>query len=714
MADADILQIKNIVNITDELKQKERRRELLTKIKESVRAFEEAYNPRRQRLLEINAIYRNQSYYDKNKAGWQTKTFLPLAYNSIEKKTSMVHQALWGNRLSSPYTVTGLTPEDQQFSLSAEAVLNNTMSRIGFYGTSEECIRSTCKYGLGVYRYGWVRRKTDRLWREVVRNDKGEIERGDSKRPTYKYVKKQYVTNQPFVRSVDIVDNFGWDPSAKSFDPWGCEFAYEFRPETKEEIYEQEVRGLYEKGSYDRLRKVDPHGLTDKFQTDEKVPQMRRDEGVLDPTFRKMDNKYRPIDWYGWFDVDGDGLREFIKVTALLGNDQILSAEENLIGEYPFVDVQYSRSLHSLTPWGVIDPLVEIQYSINEFFNQRGDSIKLKLHPQFLINADKVLEDHAYTSYPGAFHPFTMGDQPIKDSMQVLQFQNMEYIGVQEEERLMNIFNEVAGVADFQKVLNSSSKNTPATTVISILNEQQAGNSMIVNGILEKHGVLGARLLRMIQLFGDEEFVIRTAGRRGLEFRTESIENILGEYDTKVTTSTFFGNKEIELQQLIQLRPIWMEAGHIDLVEVDRAIVQNILPKLEEKIIKVPTEPLSVIDELTLFVYGSGESVELSPNEDLASLEMKFRSHSDFVKSKVYKEFDGQTKLEFDRHLKRIENRIKELQMQQQLQAAAAAKATAPLAEAPGGPGGNMGNAGSPNNRTVGNMIRPQTNNIQI
>lgn len=719
MPDQDLLQIKNIVDITDQLKQKDRRRELIKRIRESIILFQDAYRERRTRLMEINAIYRNKSYMDKNKAGWQTKTFLPLSYNSIEKKTSMVHQALWGNRLTSPYTAVGMTPEDHNFAESAESLLNNTMTRIGFYGISEEAIRSTVKYGLGVYRYGWVRRKTDRLWREVIKNEKGEVARDANKRPQYKYVRKKFTTNQPYVRSVDIVDHIGWDPTAKTFDPWQCGYVYEIRSESKEEIYEQEVRGLYEKGSYDRLKFKDPHGLSDLFAFDPKEPQIRQDEGLQTQLLRPIQDRYDVVDWYGWFDVDGDGLREFIKASVILsaaekdGVAQVLCAEENLLGEYPFVDVQYSRSLHSLTPWGVVDPVVEVQYAINEFFNQRGDSVKLKLHPQFLINVDKVYEDHSYVSFPGAFHPFQTGDEPVKNAMEVLQFQNLEYIGVNEEERLINLWTEVVGVADFQKVLNSSNKNTPATTIISILNEQQAGNSMIINGILDKHGVLGMRILRMIQLFGDEEFIIRTSGRRGLEFKQESLENILGEFDIKVTTSTFFGNKEIELQQLIQLRPFWENSQHIDLVEVDRAIVQNILPKLVEKIIKVPDEPIPFADEMTLFLYGQGEGVRLSPIEDLASLETKLKGYNDFKRTPAFKKLDDQTVKEVDLYLRRIEVRIEELKTEQQLKAAAAAKATAPL-EGEGGPGGNIANAGSPNNRTIGNAIRPQPNNLQI
>lgn len=713
MPDVEVLKIKNIVDITDQLKQKDRRMELFKTIRQSIDNFNDAYRVRRERLLEINAIYRNKSYLDKNKGNWQTKMFLPLPYNAVERKTSMIHQALWGNRIGSPFTAVGRTPEDHSFSQSAEGTLNNTVDRIGFYGVSEEGIRSVCKYGLGAYRYGWVRRTDEVLWREVERDEKGQVKRDKDKQPFYRYVRKKIKINQPFIRAIDVVDHLGWEPSAKQFEKWSCGYVFEIEEKTKEEIYEIEKIGNFEVGSFDRLKQRDPHGFNEVFDTSKKEPQIRRDEGLEQSPFIPLEDKYQIVNWWGWFDIDGDGLREFIKASVILKNSLILNAEENLLGEYPIVDIQYSRSLHSLTPWGVVDPVVEMSYQINELFNQRGDSIKLKLNPQFLINADKVFEDHAYVSSPGAFHPFRTEDEPVTNAMAPLQFQNLEYLSTNEEERLMNLWSESVGVADFQKILNTTNKNTPATTIISILNEQQAGNSMIVNGILDRHGELGSRILKMLQLFGDEQFILRVGGRRGLEFRKESLENILGQFDIKVTTSTFFGNKEIELQQLIQLRPFWAESEHIDIVEVDKSILENILPKKVEKILRVSADPLSIIDEQILFVAGQGESVKLSPKEDIPSLQQKFRAHQSFKSSKIYTKLDGQTKEEFNIHLDRIQARIQEIQIQQQLQAQEAAHIQQQLIQGGvGGLGGNLTNVGSPNVRTVGNAIRPQPNNV--
>jgi len=712
MSDNDILKVKRLTDIVEQLKRKNRQQALITKVIESISTFQDAYRVRRQRLLEINAIYRNQSYLDKNKSGWQTKLFLPLPHNAVESRTSIVHQALWGNRLSTPYTVSGMTAEDQEFAESAEALLNGTMNRIGFYETSEEGIRSTCKYGLGLYRYGWTRRNEERLWREVKRDKEGKVVRDENKRPSYHYIKKTYRINQPFVRSVDIVDHFGFDPTAKKLEPWQCDFAYEMREESQESIYEQEVRGLYDVGSYKSLGKNDPHQLNDLLGTDSKEPQIKRDEGVNGVPFNVSATRQQIVEWFGWFDIDGDGFREFIHAVICMNNKQILCAEQWLMMEYPLVEIQYSRSLHSLTPWGIVDPVVEMSYHINELFNQRGDSIKLKLNPQFLINIDKILEDHAYVSSPGAFHPFATGDEAVGNAMQVLQFQNLEYLGVTEEERLTNLFYQTVRTVDTTSAIRTSSKDTPASTIMSLMQEAQSSSSMVINGILNQHGILGSRLLKMAQLFGDEEFVIRTTGRQGLKFQTESLENILGDFDVKVTTSTFFGNKEIELQQLIQLRPLWADAQHIDIVEVDRSILENILPKKIDKIMTVASEPLSIMDEMVLFLYGQGESVKLSPQEDLASLTQKLKAHMQTKRSGVYAKFDGQTQIEFDTHLNRIENRIQELQTQQQLQAAEAVKVQQMAMGGGANPQGNMGNIGSPNMRQMMNQARPQPNNI--
>lgn len=711
--DKETLELKKLVGISDELKRKSVQKEVLSKLRGSVLQFQEAFAPRRQRLLEINAIYRNKSYLDVNKVDWQTKTFFPYPFKAVEDKTSMVHQALWGNKYASPFTAIGKTPEDQAYADSAETVLNNTSQKIGLYGISENGIRTTVKYGMGVYNYGWVRRNTKRLWKQVKTDAQGKVIRDPkTNRPRYEYVRKNYRINQPYVRSIDIIDNFGWDPSATSFAPWSCGWIYEIRSETKEELYEKEVTGLYDKGSYDKLTLLDPHGLNSFGDTalhDEKLPQIRQDEGMVETPFRPMCDTYRVIDWYGWLDIDGDGLREFVKITAILENGLILSAEENLQFEYPFVDIHFTRSLHSMTSWGVVDPVVEMTYGINEFANQRGDAVKLKLNPQFMINEDMILPDHAYVSYPGAFHPFAAGEEDVQKAMRVVQFQNLEFLSNDEQERLVNVFREVTGSTNIQQAVTNVDR-TPATTLLSLLNQQQATDQMIVNGILERHAVLGSRLLKQIQLFGDEEFIVRSAGRNGLEFRKESIQNILGDFDIQITTSSFFGNKQVETQQLIQLRPIWAQgAPHIDLAEVDKLLIEGIAPKRLDKIVKIPPEPLKAADEIELFVYGQGESVQISPMEDLGALRVKQKALLKFQKSEVFKALDSLTKDEFERHMEQIQVAIDQATAQMQIQAQQAAKIQGGLqqGDASNGPQGNLGNLGNPNMRTIANQVRP-------
>lgn len=699
--DKDVMQIKKISSITSRVGQLEVQSKCLQKVAESLRQFQDAFSERRTQLLEINAIYRNKSYLDRNRAPWQTKVFVPLSYDAVERKTSMIHQALWGNRIASPFTVLGKTGEDHKFAQSAELYVNNTVDSIGFYPVSEECLRSSCKYGLGVYRYGWMKRNEDYLWREVQRDEKGKVVRVNDK-PVYKFVKKRVKVSRPFIRSVDIVDRFFWDPRAKRIDKWDCEFVGEIVDESYEDIYEKEQMGIYDAGSCTRLGMRDPHGI-EGLGLDDKGPQIRADEGL---GYLPMKSTYAVVHWYGWFDIDNDKRREFVHL-VVADNRVILMAEENLLQEYPFIDVPFSRSLHSMTSWGVVDPVVGLQYYVNELLNQRGDAVKLKINPQFVINVDKILEDHPYISSPGAMHPFYGGENgDVNKHMQPVQFQSLEYVSVNEEERIVNYFGRATGVSDMNEALTSSNKDTPATTVVSILNEMQAGGSMIVNGILERHGVLGSRILKLLQLFGDEEFVLRSTGRRGLEFRSESLENILGDFDVKVTTSTFLGNRQIELQQLIQLKPLWSQAPHIDQIELDKAILENILPKRVDKILKVPTDPLTPLQEQLLFIAGQGEAVEISEQEPLRDLLEKIKAHQKFSNGTFFRtKVDGETKEEFFSYLSKLQHRAQELQTQQALLQQQAAKGFGKEAPAPEMMGdGNMGNTGSPMVREMGNM----------
>lgn len=707
-----IIRAKKLTDVTDQAKKTDILRSLLTTVSEGITKFQSAYQTRRNELLEINALYRNKSYWNSEKAQWQTKGFAPLVFDAVERKTSVIHEALWGNRYASPFTVTGKTAEDHSHAFAAESLLNNIMDSIEFYDTSEECLRSAVKYGLGVYRYGWETKDEEMLWREPIKDSKGKIaRRADGLTPVFKFVRKKLSISRPFVRNVDIVDHIGWDPTAKKFAKYDCDYVYEIFEESRESILKKERRGEYDPGTFNKLASTDPHGISG-FEIDSKEIQLKQDDGVQGSS-TDTKPRYNTVDWYGWFDIDGDGEREFIHA-RILENRQVLFAEENLTGEYPFLDVQYSKSLHSLTPWGVVDPVISLQYLVNDIINQRGDATKLKLNPQFAVNVDMILEDHSYVSEPGAFHPFAGGaDGDVRRALNVLQFDNPEYISFQEQDRLISLFQQSTGIADYNQVLSTSNKDTPASTMFGIFNQQQAGNSMIINGILSRHGVLGSRILRLVQLFGDEKFVLKVAGKRGLEFRTETLENIMGDYDIKVTTSSFFGNKAIELQQLIQLKPMWAQSPHIDQIELDKAILENILPKRVELILKTPSDPLTPLQEEILFASGQGESVSLSESEDLASLEMKHKAHTNFMRSKTYRELDMGTKEEFETYMKRIENRMQAIQTQQMLQQQAALKGMGDSGQ-PQIPGmnGNLQNTGIPAVREMGNNIRPMTNNI--
>lgn len=704
-----ILRIKNITDIEDKLKRADVMRNLLAHIESTQIAFLSAYSARRDKMVAINALYRNSSWVNEQKNNWQTKAFIPLTYNAVERKTSVIHEALWGNRFGSPFTALGKTAEDQAYAFSAETILNNTLDTIGFYDTSEECLRSVCKYGIGCYRYGWEVINDEYVWREPIINDKGEVKRKDDGSAILRYFKKMVKISRPFVRSIDVIDNLGFDPTAKSFDKWKCDFVYELREESKEEAWKKEERGEYIKGSFAGLDDVDPHGLA-AFGLDDKRIQLAVDDGVQE-SITQTRPRFGVKDWYGWFDIDDDGKKEFIKV-IVRENKQILQAVENLSGQYPFVDIQYTRSIHTLTPWGVVDPVLSLQHIINEMTNQRGDAIKLKLNPQFMINIDMILEDHAYISQPGAMHPFAAGaDGDIRKAMNVLTFDNPEFISFQEQNLMTSEFDKATGVSDFSEALSGTSR-TPASTTISLLNEQQTGNSMIINGVLNRHGVLGKRILILIQLYGDEKFVLRSAGRRGLEFRQENIENILGDFDIKVTTSSFFGNKQIELQHLIQLKPLWAQSPHIDQIELDKAILENIMPKRVDNIINIPEDPLSAIEEQAFFVINQGESVSISPLEGLADIQIKLQSYEGFVDTKATKNMDARNERLVKEHVQRLEVRLQELEQEQALKAQAAAQAQ-PEVEGEE-VDGNVENTGDPAVRQLGNSVAPKVNNIEL
>lgn len=711
--ESNIVKAKKITDISDQMKKAEVISSFLKYVEECITTFDSYFEPRRRILKEINALYRGKSWVNEMKMDWQTKSFIPILYDKIEAKTSMVFEAFWGNRLGSPFTVTGKTPEDHKYAFSAETYLNNSIDSIGFYETSEEIIRATVKYGITLARVGFKDYEDEFLWREYLRDNDGKVIRNSDGSAKLKYFKKKKRIRKPFVKNIDIVTNCGWDPSAKHINKEECGYAYEIMEMKKTMIQKLEAQGVFNQGVSAKIDDMDPHGING-FGEDNKIA-LRTTDGVNVSPADSNDN-YKVVYWEGWYDIDDDGQKEFIKA-YILGGKLLLSAEEILMGDYSFIDLQYSRSLHSITPWGVADPVINLQYQINELYNQRGDNNKTLLNQDWAINARAMLEDHDYTSMPSGLHPFLMdsASDDVARALRVIPKNPLNSVGIQEENRLINIIDRVTGVADFNDMLGTANKDTPASTLFGILDAQGTTNSMIVNGILNRMSVLGAKVLRYLVLFGDDVLVLRTIGKRGVEFREENIENLLGEYDVKIATSTFFGNRQMQVQNYIRMRPMWENSQHIDIVEVDKAIMEGLDPKRMEKVINIPDEPIEALDEQALFLAGQSESLDVSELENLEELQFKYDMHKTFEQSNEFNEaIKNEPILEYDweKFMRKIEGAIQRKQLEMQAQAQQQGQGVgAQLAQGQPQPfNGNVNNTGSPLVREQGEMIRPNFN----
>lgn len=695
----DIVKAKKVTDISDKVAKVEIQKNILADVVAQLQAFQDAFNPRRRKLLEINALYRNKSYYDEKRIDWQTKSFIPLPYEAVEAKTSIIHQNIWGDKFTSPFTAIGATEEDQLYARSVEGLINQALIKAGLFRSSQKCARSISKNGKGVYRYGWSEKEEERLERSIKTNKEGEVERTEEGKPKYSFVRKKLTFKGPFVRNVDVVDHFFYDPNAEELTKYKSRYVGEIYKESKEEIEKKELRGEYDSGSYARLSEDDPHGINAWLDINSSQTELRTNDELSS----QLEDKevYEIIDYFGWAyigDKDSAGNKKKSYVHIVIADRRvILKAEEWILGDPPFIDIPYVESLHSLNSTGVLDPAIELIYEINEYHNQRGDAIKFALNKQFAINTDMVIEDYDYVSEPGAMHPFATGERPVRDAIQAIDFNVPAFLSTQEENLDIEYFSRVTGHSDVNSALTSSNKDTPATTVVSLLNEQQSRSSMIINGILERHAELAKRVFYLIQLFGDEEFKIRTLGKQGLEIRNESLENILGEYDFTIVTSNFMGNKAVELQQMINYKQYAAQAPHIDQVEYDRVILEGLVPKKIDKILIAPEEPISAENEQLLFVYGQGEGIKVSEAESLEDLEVRIRKHERFKNSVSYTSLDASTVQEFEDYLVKL--MIRRDRLVAEMQATQGGQGNSQ------GEDGNLLNQGNPVVRQLGNSV---------
>jgi hypothetical protein len=283
-------------------------------------------------------------------------------------------------------------------------------------------------------------------------------------------------------------------------------------------------------------------------------------------------NCVRIWEYYGWYDLDGDGVKEKVVITSAPDFKKVMRKIglpfDN--GKFPFVKLYYELTSDRWYAHRGIPELVEdIIKEIDVQHNMKIDSQTIRNAPMFVYRAGMV-NPNLVQMIPNQGIPVN-GMQPLTDSIQVLNAHNpnVEFSYKDEQMILETKVEEMTGQIDYslQSMIN---KRQPRTLGEVDFQNQAAQNVFSLDADMNREQF--AELFNMIWdlwcQYGSDEEEFSYFGQNGWEKIKLSKEEIQGKYKVTVRGNDQNTNPQVKLmkaQQVIQAitNPVLIQAGVI-------------------------------------------------------------------------------------------------------------------------------------------------------
>ena len=255
-------------------------------------------------------------------------------------------------------------------------------------------------------------------------------------------------------------------------------------------------------------------------------------------------------DYWGGYDLDGDGYEEEYHIVMAADQPKILRIEEPPYyhGKRPYVRYNFLREPNQFYGIGIGQMIQHLQEEINAIHNQRMDNVNLIINKVFKYRPNEYFEDPDDIIFaPGSkipvnemddIMPLVTGDVPVSS--------------YNEEQIVRDYIERLTGVTDFSLGrIPSTARRTPATLGIAVIAE---GNKKLQERLILLQESL-EEVLDMIQWlyyqFIPQEKVFKAPGASVL--MTITPEDLRHQYRFDITGADVTTSKEIRFQQSLQM-----------------------------------------------------------------------------------------------------------------------------------------------------------------
>lgn len=268
-------------------------------------------------------------------------------------------------------------------------------------------------------------------------------------------------------------------------------------------------------------------------------------------------NSVRIWEYYGWYDLDGDGVKEKVVITCAPDFKKVMRKKGLPFsnGKFPFVKLFYElTSDRWYAHRGLVELAEDIIKEIDVQHNMKIDSQTIRNAPMFVYRAGMV-NPNLVQMIPNQGIPVN-GMQPLQDSIQVLNAHNpnVEFSYKDEQMILESKVEEMVGQIDFtlQSMIN---RRQPRTLGEVELQNQNAQNVFSLDADMNRDQF--AELFNMCWdlwcQYGDEKEEFSYFGANGWEKINLSKEEIQGKYKMTVRGNDQNTNPQTKMQKAQQI-----------------------------------------------------------------------------------------------------------------------------------------------------------------
>lgn len=447
--------------------------------------------PFQEKWEEYYQLYRSVPDEGRQSYKGRANLFVPYVFSTIET----VVPRLTANQPKP--IVSPRNPEDMVSAKNMQKAVDYYLEQMRFKPKYKSWIRDMCMYGVGVVKLYWKKEgDEDRPEMEVMDISTGEIYFD----PTTK----------------DINDPHNW---------WIHEF--------KQDIEEIKENPNYKLDDADIMMNLE--NLSDGTDPSMDAYYESFRNYIVGNNTGKDSKAKKAILWEYWGEYPNEDGEMEPHIITILNKKWVIRKEKNPYPHErpPFIAVTDIVLPHEPIGIGEIEPLVSLQYELNDTRNQRMDNVTLAMNRMWIVGTAADVIDKELVSQPG-------GIIRAADPSQVVPVitPDMTKSAYNEESLIKGDIQLASGVSDMVPNVGSKQDTNAANSTVrgmAMIQEQSNARFQLkLDNIEDSMKVLGTMLVDMIQEFMPNDLVIRFQTEMGPVFKKLSKEELDGNFDFTV------------------------------------------------------------------------------------------------------------------------------------------------------------------------------------